>query len=276
MDQAFPSDLTDRQWQLIEPILPKARSGGRPRSTSLRQVVNAIFYLNRTGCQWRYLPPCFPPWQTVYDYYRKWILNGIWIEIHFTIYFLVRRKLGRSVFPSLAIVDAQSIRAASGENRAADHFKKVIGRKRSILVDSLGFMIGCYVHKANDQDCTGLEILLERLFGFFKEHLQKIIGDMGYRYPYLKYRCQQSNIQIETIDRKVHGTNMKHKRWVVERSFAWFNHYRRNSRDYEKACISSEASLYISQIQLLLRRAGSFWTHFSDILQWCRLATNRR
>lgn len=258
MDQAFPSNLNERQWQFIQPLLPKARRGGRRRSTCLRQVVNAVLYLNRTGCQWRYLPSGFPPWQTVYDYYRQWILSGVWLEIYFAIYFMVRHQLGRRIFPSLAIVDSQSIRAAAGEQRARDHYKKVTGRKRTILVDTLGFMIGCYVHKANDQDCTGLEALLERLFKFFKENLEKIIADMGYRGPTLKYRCAQVNIELETIDRKIHGTNMKHKRWVVERSFAWFNNYRRNSRDYEKTCRASETSLYISQLQILLHRAGCF------------------
>lgn len=254
MDQAFPSDLSHEQWKLIEPLLPKARAGGRPRKTCLRSVVNAVFFLNRTGCQWRYLPNGFPPWQTVYDYYSKWVKSGLWIEIHFTLYFLVRLKEGRKVYPTLAIVDAQSIRAARGESRAADHFKKVIGRKRTILVDTLGFLLTCYVHKANDQDWTGFEFAFERLPEPFKVSLEKIIGDLGYRYNQLKHQVGKHGIQIEAIDRKKFGTNMKPKRWIVERTFAWFNHYRRLSRDYEKTTFSSEATLFVSQIQLLLRR----------------------
>lgn len=256
MDQAFPSDLTDGQWKLIEPLLPKARTGGRPRTTSLRDVINAVFYLNRTGCQWRYPPRSFPPWQTVYDYYRRWVLSGLWFEIYFSMYFRVRRQQGRQALPSLAIVDAQSIRAPSGEQRAADHFKKVIGRKRTILVDSLGFLIACHVHKANDQDWTGFELLLNRVFRFFKEKLTKIVADKGYRYAFLKELCAEWGIELEVIDRKIYGTNMVHKRWIVERSLAWLNHFRRNSRDFEKTCRSSETCLFISQLQLLLRRTG--------------------
>jgi len=254
MDQAFPSDLTHKQWKLIEGLLPKARTGGRPRTTNLRAIVNAIFYLNRTGCQWRYLPKHFPAWQTVYDYYAKWMKSGIWLQIYFTLYFLVRKKEGRNVYPSLAIVDAQSIRAHFGENRARDVFKKVTGRKRSILVDSLGFLLCCYVHKGNDQDHTGFEILFARLLDPFKKNLSKIIGDGAYRYDSLKDLVGEYDIEMQVLNYKKTGESLKPKRWVVERTFAWFNHYRRLSRDYEKTCFSSETSLFISQIQLLLKR----------------------
>lgn len=253
MDQAFPSDLTHKQWKLIEPLLPKARPGGRPRTTNLRIIVNAVLYLNRTGCQWRYLPPQFPPWQTVYDYYSKWLKQGVWLQIYFSLYFHVRVKEERNVYPSLAIVDAQSVRAHFGEGRARDHFKKVTGRKRTILVDTLGFLLCCHVHKANDQDWNGFEVLFEKLPGPFKNSLQKIIGDGGYRYC-VREKIESCGIELEVLNYKKTGVSLKPKRWIVERSFAWLNHYRRHSRDYEKSCASSEAALYISQIQLLLRR----------------------
>ena len=267
MDQAFPSDLTHGQWKLIEPLLPKARTGGRPRSTNLRAVINAVFYVNRTGCQWRYLPRHFPPWQTVYDYYSKWLKNGVWLHIYFVLYFKVRIKEGRSAFPSLAIVDSQSARAHFGESRARDHFKKVIGRKRSILVDTLGFLLCCFVHKANDQDFKGLMTLLHRLPTPISNGLQKIIGDQAYRFTTLKEEAQTRGIVLETIDRKKLGTNMKPKRWIVERSIAWFNHYRRLTRDYEKLCAQSEIMIFISQIQLLLKR----WNP-NLLLKYCTFA----
>jgi transposase len=255
MSQAFASDLTQEQWDLIQPLLPKARPGGRPRTTNLRSVVNAVLYLNRTGCQWRYLPKCFPPYQTVYDYFKKWKDLGTWLQIYFTLYFRVRVKEHRNVYPSLAIVDSQSAKVHFGESRARDGFKKVIGRKRSILVDSLGFLICCHVHKGNDQDWTGLELLMEKLPKPFKISLQKIIGDMGYRLESLKDLCGKDGIEMEPIDQKKYGTNMKPKRWIVERTFAWLNHFRRHSRDYEKKTSSSEMALYITHMQLLLKRA---------------------
>lgn len=259
MDQAFPSDLTHEQWKLIEQLLPRSRPGGRPRTTNLRRVVNAIFYLNRTGCQWRYLPTEFPPWQTVYDYFSKWLKRGLWHDIQLILSAYVRHKEGRTQLPSLAIVDSQSVRAHFGEARAKDYFKKVTGRKRSILVDSLGFLICCFVHKANDQDFRGLMTLLHRLPPAHAKSLQKILGDQAYRFATLKEEAGSHGIEIETLDRKKLGTNMKPKRWIVERSIAWFNHYRRLSRDYEKSCAQSEAMIFISQIQLLLRRAFYFW-----------------
>lgn len=255
MDQAFPSDLTHEQWKFIEALLPKARDGGRPRTTNLRAVVNAVLFLNRTGCQWRYLPKQFPPWQTVYDYYSKWIKSGVWFDIYFALYFRTRLKENRSIFPTLAVVDSQSVRAHFGEARAKDCYKKVIGRKRSILVDSLGLLLCVCVHKANDQDFAGMMKLFEKLPEPFNRSLERILADKGYRFSTLREEALSRGIELETIDRKIHGTNLKPKRWIVERTFAWFNHYRRLSRDFEKSCGSSETMLFVSQIQLLLRRA---------------------
>ena len=255
MDRAYPSNLTHKQWNLIRRLLPKARLGGRPRTTDLKLVVNAIFYVNRTGCQWRYLPSEFPPWQTVYDYFSKWLKQGIWHKVHRLLVHRVRLQEGRSKHPSLAIVDAQSVRAHFGRERAKDVFKKVIGRKRSILVDTLGFLLGCHVHKANDQDCHGCLKLFDKLSPQASRSLEKIIADMGYRGPLLREEALYTHgIEFETIDRKKLGTNMKPKRWIVERTIAWFNHYRRLSRDYEKICAQSEAMIFISQIQMLLKR----------------------
>jgi len=255
MDQAFDTDLTDKQWKLINQYLPKARLGGRPRSTHLRLVVNAILYLNRTGCQWRYLPRDFPPWQTVYDYFSKWRNSGVWYKILRLLARKVRVQEGRTAMPHLAIIDSQSVRAHYGENRAKDYYKMITGRKRTILVDALGFLIICCVHKSTDQDINGGMKIFSRLPKEYSRSIEKIIADMGYRGPLLKEEALYSHgIEFKTINRKTDGTNMKPKRWIVERSIAWFNHYRRLSRDYEKCCVQSEAMIIVSQIQLLLKR----------------------
>lgn len=250
----YASDLSDQQWNLIKLWVPEARAGGRPRSTNVREVINAIFYVCRAGCAWRYLPGGFPPWQTVYDYYSKWMKSGFWNKLQQIIYSLVRHKEGRTPRPSLAIVDSQSVRSTHGEERARDCFKKVIGRKRSVLVDSLGFMISVFVHKGNDQDFRGLMALFHRLPKEISNSLTKILADGAYRFSTLKEEANSRGIDLEVLNSRKLETNLGKQRWKVERSISWFNHYRRLSKDYERTCQSSEAMIYICQIQLLLRR----------------------
>lgn len=252
-EQIYPSDLTNRQWQLIKKFIPSARFGGRPRKTNERQVVNAIFYVNRTGCAWRYLPKNYPPWQTVYDYFYKWTMIQLWQKIHFIFVKRLRKNLGKATTPRLVIVDSQSAKAHFGEDRGYDGFKRIRGRKRQILVDTLGFFWGVKVHAANFHDSTRASEAIDK-FPKQAKHPEKLLGDFAYgRAPFDARLYLKWNIWPETKSSKI-SCNLKPKRWIVERTFAWLNHFRRHSKDYEKNTSTSESLLYISQIQLLIYR----------------------
>ena len=174
----YPSDLSDLEWQLIKDILPPASNFGRPRFTDLKRIVNACFYVSRTGCPWRYLPRSFPPWKTVYDYFRKWRMSGLWQRIHDALVNCVREKAGRNKNPSLLMLDSQSAKAHYGDTRGYDGFKKVRGRKRQIVVDSLGLIHGLRVHAANGSDRTEGASVLERCRN--KQAVTGFIVDSGY------------------------------------------------------------------------------------------------
>lgn len=250
----YPSDLTDQQWDLIREKIPAARPGGRIRTTNIRRVVEAILYVTRTGLAWRYLPSEFPPWQTVYFYFSKWSEMGLWTEINLVFTKEVRTKLSKEPIPSLAIVDSQSTKAQYGERRGYDGAKKVRGRKRSIIVDALGLIWSCEVHEANITDPKGGLAALEKFPEKDRDRLTKIIGDSAYRWPFDFYAEKTFGLEVQLIERKKTGTNMKPKRWIVERTFAWFNRFRRLSRDYERLTRNSEAMIYLAMITILLRR----------------------
>jgi putative transposase len=264
----YLSDLTDQQWEIIKVLIPKARSGGRPRTTDVRSIVNAILYLTRTGCAWRYLPKDFPPWKTVYDYFVKWKWQGVWRKIHLALAAQVRTKDSRNESPSTLIIDAQSVKAHYGEERGWDGFKKVRGRKREIVVDTLGIIWGAKVHAANQgENRRGFEAI-EKYPEQIKPPL-RILGDHSYsKSPFDVQVFQKWKIWPETKKgtrtlikskhdsyvKKVEISNLKPQRWIVERTFAWFNNFRRLNRDYEKDITNSETFLYISQIPILLNR----------------------
>ena len=250
----YPSDLTDQQWDLIKEMIPAARFGGRARKTDMRKVVEAIFYLTRTGLAWRYLPSEFPPWKTVYDYFSKWSDMGLWAKINLALTKAVRTKLLREPIPSLAIIDSQSIRAQYGERRGYDAAKKVRGRKRSIIVDTQGLLWSCEVHEANMTDAKGGLAALQKFPNDCRERLNKFIADSAYRWPFDYYAEKTYGLELQLIERKKEGTNMKPKRWIVERTFAWFNRFRRLSRDYERLTRHSEAIIYLAMISILLRK----------------------
>jgi putative transposase len=256
--RAFPSDLGELEWGFIKDFIPSARSGGRPRSTDPRAVVNAILFLNRTGCAWRYLPGGFPPWQTVYDYFSRWSAAGVWAQIVRTLTRVVRQRAARSAWPKLGIVDSQSVRAHYGEHKGWDGYKKVRGRKRHILVDSLGLLWSCHARAANEMDHKAAQEMFKHLPEKLEEGLQVLLGDGSYRHLKGDFE-QQHSLRVETVHaRRIgnskHLTNIKPKRWIVERTFAWFNLSRRLSRDYERKTSHSESMVYTAMIPILLKR----------------------
>lgn len=250
----YPSDLSEQQWDLIKELIPKPREGGRKRTTEVREVVNAILYLLRTGMAWRYLPEGFPPWKTVYDYFSRWSGSRVWQQINLSLLESVREKSGREKTPSLGIVDAQSVRCQYGERRGFDAIKKVRGRKRNIIVDTLGFIWSCEVGPGNEIDSKGGLKALEKMPKEGLKRLTKILGDSVYTWPMDYYAEKVYGIELERIDKKKYGTNMKPKRWIVERTFAWLNRFRRLARDYEKLACHSETMIYLAMITLLLQR----------------------
>jgi putative transposase len=262
-DQAgrlYPSDLSDWQWQLIRRLIPPARSGGRPRTTDPRQVLNALLYLTRSGCAWRYLPASDPPWRTVYDYFIRWKQEGVLEKIHALLVSRVRLREGRAERPSVWIIDSQSIRSHFGDERGYDGFKKIRGRKRQILVDSLGLVHGVRVHAAHLQDRDEGYRLVEKTLPA-THRFRELYADAGYAGSFsLKTYRRYEKFPVITrstgMGRPAENvlSNLKPTRWVVERTFAWFNHYRRLSRDYERSIPSSESMIRLAMTQLLLRR----------------------
>jgi putative transposase len=274
MDQAarhYPCDLTDQQWELIKDLIPPARRGGRPRRVSPRQIINAVFYLTRTGCAWRYLPKQYPAWQTVYDYFRQWRDEEVWIKLHQALAQKVRLSVGKEPNPNLVIIDGQSVKAQFGEERGWDGFKKVRGRKRQIIVDSLGIIWAAKVHRANQQESTsGYEAINKYPNNIARPEI--LLGDAGYgKAPFNLLAKTRWGIWPEIrkgtkpkvrnekghLRHNVGISNLKPQRWIVERSFAWFNHYRRLARDYERKIRNSETFLFLSQMPLLLNRLAS-------------------
>lgn len=254
--QKYPSDLTDQQWDLIKDLIPRARTGGRPRTTRVRDVINGIFYLNRTGCPWRYLPKEFPPWQTLYDYFSQWVKSGIWKAISHALSYKARELAGKTLTPRMAIIDAQSVKAHFGEKRGFDGHKRVQGRKRNIIVDTLGLIWACEVHAAVDQDRHGGVSALKKIPKENLKTLEVMLADGGYKKgPFDVVVLYNYGLQLDAKTAKdCGGSSLKPKRWIVERTFAWFNHYRRLSRDYERKTSGSESMIYLAMTQLLLRR----------------------
>ena len=255
--QAYDTDLTDGQWQILEPLLPPAKSGGRPRTTDLREILNAIFYLLRAGCAWRLLPHDFPNWHTVYTYFRGWEADGTWEHLNQALREQVRLQAGRNPDPSAACIDSQSVKTpGAAQETGYDAGKKVKGHKRTILVDTMGLLLCVKVHSAKSSDHAGLN-LLGLCFATAWQCLQIIWTDSTFGgKAFIAWVKQTFGWTLEVVKRPAdqQGFQVLPKRWVVERTFSWFGRYRRLSKDYEYLPTTSEMMLYAAMVNLMVRR----------------------
>jgi len=254
--QIYPTDLTDRQWDYIKDLIPAAKPGGRPRTLDMRQVLNAILYLTVTGCQWRMLPRSYPPWQSVYHYFRQWRCDHTWQRIHATLRAAVRRRAGRHKHPTAGCMDSQSVKTCGGPGaRGYDAGKHVKGRKRHLVVDTLGLPLAVCVSAASVSDPAGARQVLGRLRGAGKK-LRRIWVDGTYEGTLLDWVSAHFQFLLAPVLREPgqKGFVLLPKRWIVERTFAWLIQCRRLSKDYEELPATSEAFIYVAMIRVMVRR----------------------
>lgn len=255
----YDTDVSDAQWELIKGMIPAVKEGGRNALHERREILNAIRYQTRSGVQWRLLPHDFPPWKTVYDYFRTWTREGVWERINTALRESVRMKAGRNPKPSLGIMDSQSTKTTEAAGpRGFDAGKKVKGRKRHVMVDVMGMLIAVVVHSAGIQDRDGGRLVVNTV-PKDQNRIERIIVDSIYTGGFDKWVKKQRGWIVEIVNRDPEHKGFKPlpKRWVVERTFAWMGRSRRLSKDYERRPDHSAAFVYLAMQHVMLKRLAA-------------------
>lgn len=251
----YPTDLTDEEWATVEPLLPRRSKRGRPREVDLREIMDAVRYLVRAGCGWRMLPKDFPPWETVYWWFRRFVRQLLFGTIHDVALMLDRERAGREASPSAGILDSQSVKAPAAQHRGYDAAKKIAGRKRHVAVDSDGRLLMINLTAADISDSAGAQMILDAIRRRWP-WLKHLFADGAYDRGQLMDKAAFLGFVIEVVRRLAEppGFTVLPRRWVVERTFGWMIRWRRLVRDYEQRIDVSEAMIHIALGGLLLRR----------------------